>query len=239
MPDETENGVPVIHSANSPPIGADSTHAEYGNEREFKVAVQREQQQENQEQRQRKDDAELRARGRVLGVFAAPVETIALRQRDLRVHLRDRIFDGAGEIAAFDGELHADVARIVLAINKRRAVGDLDVGEFAQRNFLPAGRNDGNVADLVGIVAVFAFETHDEVELLFLLHDLRRHVAADGGLDQRVDVGDVDAVARDLGAVDIDAQARLSEFLHQRHFGDAAHVLENLLDRICLSAAAR
>ena len=60
-------------------------------------------------------------------------------------------------------------------------------------------------------------EADDEIELLFLLHHLGGDVAADGGLDQRVDVGDVQAVARDRGAVDLDVEAGLAEFLHQRH----------------------
>ena len=54
----------------------------------------------------------------------------------------------------------------------------------------------------LGVVAVLLVEAHDEVELLFLLHHLRRHIPADGGLDQAVDVIDVQAVAGDAGAVD-------------------------------------
>ena len=75
---------------------------------------------------------------------------------------------------------------------------------------------------------------HDEVELLLLLHHLGGDVAADGGLDQAVDVGDVEAVAGDLGAVDLDRQAGLAELLHQRDVADAAHVLQHALDRLAL-----
>ena len=77
-------------------------------------------------------------------------------------------------------------------------------------------------------------EPHDEVELLLLLDHLGRDVAADGGLDQAVDVVDVDAVARDLGAIDLDREARLAELLHQGDVADAAHVLEHVLDRLAL-----
>ena len=94
---------------------------------------------------------------------------------------------------------------------------DLDVGEFLERDLLAARRRHQDVADLLRVVAVLLFQADDEIELLFALHHLRGHVAADGGLDQAVDVGDVQAVAGDLGAVDVDGQARLAELLHQRH----------------------
>ena len=80
MPDETENGVPVSHSATMPPTGADSSTPSHGDEGEFEIAVEREQQQEDQEQRQRQDDVQLRARGGVFAIFAAPVGAVALRQ---------------------------------------------------------------------------------------------------------------------------------------------------------------
>ena len=53
-------------------------------------------------------------------------------------------------------------------------------------------------------------------------------------LDQGVDVGDVQAVAGDRGAVDVDGQAGLAELPHQRHVGDAAYPLEDLLDGLAL-----
>ena len=53
------------------------------------------------------------------------------------------------------------------------------------------------------VVAILRLEPDDEIELLLLLHDLGRDVAADGGLDQAVDVVDVDPVARDLVAIDL------------------------------------
>ena len=83
MPDETENGVPVIHSATKPAHRRRQQHAEHGDEREFEIAVEQEQQQENQEQGQRQNDLQLLARSRIFRVFAAPIQTVALRQGDL------------------------------------------------------------------------------------------------------------------------------------------------------------
>ena len=85
-----------------------------------------------------------------------------------------------------------------------------------------------------GLSRYWLLEAHDEIELLFLLHHLGGDVAADGGLNQAVDVGDIQAVAGDLGAVDLDGQAGLSELLHQRHVADAAHLLQDLLDGLAL-----
>ena len=48
--------------------------------------------------------------------------------------------------------------------------------------------------------------------------------------DQGVDVIDIEAIAGDVGAVDLDGQAGLAQFLHQRDIGDAAHLLQHLLD---------
>jgi hypothetical protein len=67
-----------------------------------------------------------------------------------------------------------------------------------------------DVANRDGIVAILALEPDDEVELFLLLDDLRRRVAADRGLDQSIDVVDVDSVARGLVAIDLDGQARLA-----------------------------
>ncbi len=81
-----------------------------------------------------------------------------------------------------------------------------------------------------GIVAVLLLEAHDQVELLFALHHLGRHIAADGRLDQAVDVGDVQPIPGNPGAVDFDGEAGLPKLLDQRHVPDAAHLLQHVFD---------
>ena len=127
--------------------------------------------------------------------------------------------------------MHPDIARIVLAIDEGRAVLDLDICEFLERDLLSARRGDRNVRDLLRRVPVLFLEAHDEIELLFLLHHFCRNISPDGGLDQGVDVVDIETVAGNLGAIDLDVEAGLSEFLHQRHIADSAHILKDLLDR--------
>ena len=125
MPDEAEKGVPVSKSARMPPTGADSSTPSDGDEGEFEIAVEREQQKEDQEQGQRQNNAQLMAGGGVFGIFAAPVGAIAPRQGDFLLDLLDGVLDRAGKVAALHRELHADIARIVLAIDEGGAVGHL------------------------------------------------------------------------------------------------------------------
>ncbi len=159
----------------------------------------------------------------VLLVFAAPVVGVAGRQRHRRVHLLARVGDRAGEIAALDAELDADEARVRLAVDERRALAHLDVGELAERQVLVVRRRDQDVLDRLHVLPIRLLQPDDQIERSLALDHLRRRRAADRGLDQRVDVGDVEAVARDLRAVGLDRQARLAELAHERDVGDAGH----------------
>jgi hypothetical protein len=73
------------------------------------------------------------------------------RNRRIVVH-------GTGQIAPFDRELHADVARVVLTIDERGAVGHANIREFLERYLLAARRGNQDIADFVGIVAVRLIE---------------------------------------------------------------------------------
>ena len=86
--------------------------------------------------------------------------------------------------------MHPDVTRIVFAINEGGAVLDLDVRELPQRNLLAVGRGDENAADFFRRAPVLFRQPDHQIELLFTLHHLGRRRAADGGLNQAVDVGD-------------------------------------------------
>ena len=78
---------------------------------------------------------------------------------------------------------------------------------------------------------------HYQVELALALDHLRGGRAADGGLHQRVDVAHVQAVAGNLGAVRRNGQAGLAQFPHDRDFGDAANLLQDVLDLRRLSSS--
>ena len=128
--------------------------------------------------------------------------------------------------------MHADIARVILAVDERGAVLHADVGKFLQRDLRAVRRGDEHVADGLRVVAELLFQAHHEIELLFALHHLRRGGPANGRLDQAVDVGDVQAVAGDFGAVNIHGQARLAEFPDQRDVFDPPHTFQHALDRL-------
>ena len=79
------------------------------------------------------------------------------------------------------------------------------VGELPERNLLAVRGGDEDVADLLRRLAEPGLQPDHQVEELLALHHLGRGDAADRRLDQAVDVGDVEAVARDPGAIDRDA----------------------------------
>ena len=68
----------------------------------------------------------------------------------------------------------------------------------------------------------------DHVEKFFALDDLRGGLTADGGLNDGFDVGDVDAIASDFGAVGVDDQAGLAQFANHGEFLEAVGVSENV-----------
>ena len=152
------------------------------------------------------------------------------------LHGRLSFAHGALQIAPLDAVLHSDVARIIFAINKRRAVSLRDGGKLAERNLLSIRRADQQIADLVGAAAELRLHADDQIEQLFALNDLRGGLSADGGRDHGFHVGDVDSVAGDLVAIHIDQQAGLAKFADYREFGKTGdfgqHVLD--LDRLVL-----
>ena len=80
---------------------------------------------------------------------------------------------------------------------------------------------------LIVIARTFG-KTHGEAEDLQAFIDPARFLAADGGFDDIVDVGDVDAVAGDFVAVDLDLKIR-----------KAAHLLDINVRRAALLCRGR
>ena len=146
-----------------------------------------------------------------LAVFAAPLHPVAGGQLNGLFHRLLPIFHGTFQVAALNAVLHADVARVIFAIDKRSAVALLDVWPVPEWNLLAVRRSHQQIANLLRATAELRLHAHDKIEQLFALHDLRRGLPTDGRLDHGFDVGDIDAVARDLLAVDIDEQAWLSQ----------------------------
>ena len=91
--------------------------------REFEVVVQGKKDEEDQKYGERADDIELGLGFEKFAVFAAPIKMVALRERDVFGDGGLAGLDDALEIAAGDGKLDVDVARIAFAIDERSAGG--------------------------------------------------------------------------------------------------------------------
>jgi len=134
-------------------------------------------------------------------VFTAPGDAISRRKTAGDGGDRALSFmDSALQVAPFDAVLHADIARVVLAIDEGSAAGLVDIRQFAERDLLTGGRPDQQIPDFPGILAKLRLHAY--------------HQVPDGRLDDSLHIGDVDPVASDLVAVNIDEQTRLAEFAH-------------------------
>src|SRR5208282_2714800 len=111
--------------------------------------------------------------------------------------------DGALEVAPFHGKLNADVAGIILPIDEGSAGAFLDGGELRERNLLAGGSGNEEISDVARAGTILRLHSNKEVKEFFTLDDLRGGLSADGGLHDGFDVGDIDAVACDFGAVGI------------------------------------
>ncbi len=235
MPDDTENGVPGEARARAGRRPAPRAARRPRDDRELEVAVEREQQQEDQDERERQDaPAAARAtrctprtrRPRRPGSPAAAGPWPSTCRR--------RVLHRAGEVAPLHRVLDADVARVVLAVDERGAAGHLDVGELPERDLLPVRAwRPGCCRSPRASRGTAAPGARRDRRASRPARPAWRRPPPDRRLDQAVDVGDVEAVARDLGAVDRDRQARLPQLLDQRHVADAAHAFEHALDLAC------
>src|SRR5208283_1762939 len=123
------------------------------------------------------------------------------------------------QIAAFDAVLHSDIAGIVFAIDKRRAVTLADRSQLAQGNLLSVRSAHQQVPYVVSAAAKLRLHAHDEIEKLFPLDDLGDRLPSDRGRNHALYIGNVDPVACDLVAVHIEHEAGLAEFADHRQIG--------------------
>src|ERR1035438_4352146 len=179
------------------------------NERGVDPGLDRAVRQERDEQDGQRDDDDEPTFGLVeLVDLAAPLEPRVVRAAQLRaarrlVALRDLSLDAglglgdrADEVTPAHAELHRRVPAGVLPVDYRRSVDDLDVRELSERHLRAVGRRYGRLANGLEAQTVLRLPAHGQVEALLALvhHGLR--LSADGGLDDRIDVAGVEAVAR-------------------------------------------
>ena len=97
-------------------------------------------------------------------------------------------------------------------IDQRCAVFNMYVRELVQWKMLAVRRSNKQILNRVFVSSERLLHSHHKVELLLSLNDLSRRRASQRGLNQSVYVTDVQSIARDLGAIRFDDQARLSQF---------------------------
>src|SRR5262249_53245669 len=96
-----------------------------------------------------KNNTELTPRCGVFFIFTAPDGAVTLGQFYFRCHGSLCFFHGSGQIASFDRILHANIARIVFAIDERGAANNSNLSEFFQRNLLSASSRNQNISNLL------------------------------------------------------------------------------------------
>ena len=156
--------------------------------------------------------------------LAGPIDAIAGRQFHVAADALLRFLDGAGEVAAAYAEFDRHETLVALAENVGGAGIERDDGEVAQRNIGVAVRRlnaDLDIAHFVDVVAILRRQPHHHAELAVRLQQRGRDGAAQRGLNDGVDVADVQAVARRLFAIDLDVQIGLPEHPERAEIGDA------------------
>src|ERR1700676_980182 len=205
-------------------------YAEGDGDGEFEIAVKGKKNHEDEKKRQRANDDELRFGFEKLAIFAAPIEGVTFGEFDGFGDGGLTGVDDAFEVAAFHGELNADVAGIVFTVDEGSAGAFADGGELGERNLLSGGGGHENIGNFAGAGTILRLHAHDEIKKFFALNDLGGGLAADGGLHDGFDVGNVDAVTRDFLTIGFDEQAGLAEFANDGEFGKAFGLGEDVFD---------
>ena len=205
-------------------------YAQGNGDGEFEISVERKQDHENQHYGQWTNKVHLRFGLEKLAVFAAPFHPVALRQCHGLLDCCLGVSYRPLQITPLDAVLHADVAGVVFAINKGRTVSLADIGELAEWDLLPVGCTDQQISDLMRAAAELGLHADHKIEQLLPLNDLRDRLPADCGRNHSFHIRNVDPVACNLVAIDVDQQAGLAKFAHHRELGEPGHLGECVLD---------
>src|SRR6185437_15425135 len=117
--------------------GNSKENADDNDEREFEVVIERKEDHENDQHGKRADVFHLVFCMKKLAVFSAPGKVITGGQGFADIGDRFLAGDyGTGEVTALDAVLHADVTRVVFAIDERRSGSLMNIGERSQGNLL-------------------------------------------------------------------------------------------------------
>ena len=109
-----------------------------------------------------------------------------------------------------------DIALLLFAVNKGGACSELDFGDLTERHLnlaIRPLRANGDVANGVEILPVARGKTHPhrKMPVAAFLIEIAGGLAADRGLNDRIDVARHEPVARRLAAIDVDRHCWLTK----------------------------
>src|SRR5262245_37500380 len=105
----------------------------------------------------------------------------------LRFDTRLYFINSALKVSPADAEFDGDVTRVVFTVNEGRAGLPGDFRELFEGNAFAVGTIDLDGADRFDDLAILRQASHDDVETLFTVEQLRHGLAADCGLRRCVD----------------------------------------------------
>ena len=140
--------------------------------------------------------------------LAAPGDAVAGRQLELLRPRALHLLHEAAHVAVLDEDADRGGAASALAADVHDAFLHADLRHLVQRHLRTVGRVEQQVAQRVDVAALLFAQPHDHVETPLAFPDLGRRPAAERGLDDVLDVGDVQSIAGGAFTVDLDLQLR-------------------------------
>src|SRR5262249_47017705 len=152
---------------------------------------------------------------------------------DLSLRLDHR----AAQIAAANAEFDGNIALLLFAVDERRAGHQVDARDLTEgylRDLVGDWilNRDRQTSDRLYVLPIFRREPNDqgEVPIPSLSIGVAWGLAADGGLNRRIDVTGRQPITRGCLPVDIDAQRRLAQGGEDCEIGHAAYLAHRGFD---------
>src|SRR5262249_7427163 len=233
---ETLNAVPVRRSAKTPPIIAMGMTA-----MPRRVSVKEAKLTYSNMPISSQGDNHPEALDCVLKVaeFADPFQALACGPSDFLGNLALRLEHRAAQIPPANAEFDGNIALLLLAVDERGAGHQVDVRDLTEGYLrdLVGGwilNRDRQTTDRLYVLPIFGRQSNDqrEVPITSLLVEVARGLAADGGLNRRIDVTGRQPITRGCLSVDIDAQRRLAERGEDRKISHTAYFAHRGFDLV-------
>ena len=169
--------------------------------------------------------------------LAAPAGPVAGRNADLCLQLLRCFRNKRADIASAHVGADDDAALAVFAADLVRPRRHVQAGHFTERDEARAafrrraqGQGDGQAFQLLQVAAQAVGQAHDDVEAAVALEQGARLLPADGRGNRRLHVGNVEAVAGRLLAVDLHRQHGQPRRLLDLHFRRARYLAQHTSD---------